>query len=198
MHLTATITKEEIVRLVREVTPLKIDLGRKRSVTFGTPELVELVADTGLRIRGDAKMVWDVAGVPLPVTLRAWQLLLAPSISRRERDGALVLAFDPTLEELDFKSVPGFVDDRITDAINEGVASQRRKLSWNLTRLLGSHSPMPPRVSPTGSLDVVPSAITVHVTASELRIEIDLDAQMNHAGFVQDEAVATPRSLRSA
>src|SRR5688500_12552077 len=99
MKLSLSITKAEVVRLVEEATPLKIDLGHKRSVSFGRPELVELVPRTGLRIRGDAKMVWEVAGLTLPITLRTWQLLLVPSIVRR--DGTLVLAFDPVLEDLD-------------------------------------------------------------------------------------------------
>lgn len=189
VHLTATIKKDEIVQLISELTPLKIDLGRKRNVSFGTPELVELVPDTGLRIRGGAKMIWEVAGLPLPVTLRTWQVLLTPSIE--QRDGALVLAFEPVIEDLDFKRVPGFFDERIVDAINEGVASQRRKLCWNLTRLLGSSSPMPARVSPGGTFDIAPSAVTVRVTAAELRVDIDFAAQL------AQEAAATPRSLRA-
>lgn len=190
MKLSLSIAKEEIVRLAAEATPLKIDLGHKRSVSFGRPELVELVPGTGLRIRGDAKMVWEVAGLTLPVTLRTWQLLLAPSIVRR--DGMLVLAFDPVLEDLDFKGVPAAFDERIADAINEGVASQRNKLSWNLSKVLGSRSPIPARISPGGAFEIAPVAARVEVAANELRIEIELDAQLT------DHAVATPRSLRSA
>lgn len=190
MKLTLSIGKHEIDRVVTELTPLKIDLGRKRSVAFGRPEVVELVPKTGLRVRGDARMVWEVAGLTFPVTLRTWQLLLVPSIARRE--GLLVLAFDPVLEDLDFKRVPGFFDERIIDAVNEGVASQRGKLSWNLSRVLGSSARLPARLSPGGSLDIVPVAARVDVAASELRIEIDLDA------MVSGHAVATPRSLRSA
>lgn len=190
MHITATIAKDEIVRLFSELFPMKIDLGKKRFVSFGTPELVELVPGRGLRARGDAKMVWEVAGMALPVTLRAWQLLLAPSIVRR--DGAIVLAFEPVIEHLDFKSVPGFFDDRIIDAINEGVASQRRKLSLSVSRLLGIGTPLPGRVSPAGSFELAPVSATVEVTASELRADVELAARIDH------EAVATPRSLRSA
>lgn len=190
MKLTLSIGKHEIERAAAELTPLKIDLGRKRSVSFGRPEIIELVPQTGLRVRGDAKMVWEVAGLTLPVTLRAWQMLLVPSIARR--DGTLVLAFDPVLEELDFKRVPASFDERITDAVNEGVASQRGKLSWNLSRLLGSSTRLPARVSPGGAFDLVPVSARVDIAASELRVEVDLAAE------VVDHAVATPRSLRSA
>jgi hypothetical protein len=190
MKLSLSVGKAEIDRVADELTPLTIDLGRKRSVSFGRPALVELVPNTGLRVRGDAKMVWDFAGLTLPVTLRTWQILLVPSIARRE--GSLFLAFDPVLEDLDFKRVPGFFDERIADAVNEGVASQRGRLSWNLARLVGSSTRLPARVSPGGSFDLVPVAARVDVAAIELRIEIELDAQ------VVGHAVATPRSLRSA
>jgi hypothetical protein len=190
MKLSLRISKDEIDRVVTDLTPLKIDLGRKRSVSFGRPNLVELVPRTGLRIRGDAKMVWEIAGLTLPVTLRTWQLLLVPSVARHE--GAMVLAFDPVIEELDFKSVPGFLDERIADAINEGVASQRGRLSWNLSRLLGASRRLPPRVSPGGSFELAPIAGRVDVTESDLHVDLDFDAQ------VLDHAVATPRSLRSA
>lgn len=190
MKLSLSIEKDEIDRIVADLTPLKIDLGRKRSVSFGRPALVELVPGTGVRVRGDAKMVWEIAGLTLPVTLRTWQLLLAPSIARR--DGELVLAFDPVLEELDFKGVPSAFDERITDAINEGVASQRGRLSWNLGRLLGSSTRLPARVSPGGTIDLVPAAARVDIASAQLHVEVDLDAN------VMDHAVATPRSLRSA
>ena len=190
MKLSLSILKDEIDRVVADLTPLKIDLGKKRSVAFGRPDLVELVPRTGLRVRGDAKMIWEIAGLTLPVTLRTWQLLLVPSIARK--DGAIVLAFDPVIEDLDFKSVPGFFDERIADAINEGVASQRGRLAWNLSRLLGSNRRLPPRVAPGGSIDVAPLTGRVEVTASELRIDLDFGVQ------VLDHAVATPRSLRSA
>lgn len=190
MKLSLSIGKDEIDQVVTDLTPLRIDLGRKRSVSFGRPELVELVPETGLRVRGDAKMVWDFAGLPLPVTLRTWQLLLVPSIARR--DSGLFLVFDPVLEDLDFKRVPGFFDERIADAVNEGVASQRGRLAWSLARLIGSSTRLPARVSPGGTVDLVPVAARVDIAATELRIEIELAAN------VIAQAVATPRSLRSA
>lgn len=189
MQLTATMTKDEIVRLVRELTPLRIDLGRARSVSFGTPEIVELAPGVGLRVRGDARMTWEVAGVPLPVSLRAWQIVLAPSVIIR--DDALVLVFDPVLEALDFKRVPGFFDERIAVAINEGVASQRRKLAWNVSRGLSWALPLPTRVMPARRLEIAPTSASVTVTASELRVDVAFD------GHVVARDVAPP-SLRSA
>lgn len=189
VQLTATMTKDEIVRLVRELTPLRIDLGARRSVSFGTPDLVELVDGAGLRVRGNARMIWEIAGLPFPVSLRAWQLLLAPTVVVREE--ALVLVFDPVLEALAFKRVPGFFDERIALAINEGVASQRRKLAWNVSRGLSWRLPLPRRFVPPRQLAVAPTSASVTVTASELRVDVAFD------GHVVAGEVAPP-SLRSA
>lgn len=189
VQLTATVSKDEIIRLVRELTPLRIDLGRTRSVSFGTPEVVELVEGTGLRVRGNARMIWEVAGLPLPVSLRAWQLLLAPSVVIR--DETLVLVFDPVLEALDFKRVPGFFDERIVGAINEGVATQRRKLAWNVSRGLSWEWPLPKRVVPGKTVEITPTSASVTVTATELRVDVAFD------GHVVAGDVA-PASLRSA
>ena len=67
MLLTAAVTRAEIVALIEALTPLRImiDAQRGRSVTLGRPRL-ELVPDTGIRLRGDARISWDVAGMTVP------------------------------------------------------------------------------------------------------------------------------------
>lgn len=188
MRLTAIITKDDLEGLVRGLTPMRVDLGPGRTVSFGAPEIVELVAARGLRVRGDARLLWEIAGLPLPVSLRAWQILLEPSVV--VRDGALVLAFDPVLEALDFKRVPGFFDERIILAINEIVATQKKKLAWNVSRALSWHRPLPQRVSPARTFDIAPSSASVSVSSEELRVEMTFAAQV--------AAAAPPASLRSA
>ena len=190
MHLTATITKAEIARLAGELTPLRIDLGRRRSVSFGRPAVVELVEGRGLRVRGNAKLTWEIAGLPLPLALRTWQILLVPSLS--VNDGAYVLAFDPVLEALDFKAVPGFFDDKIIEAINEGVAMQRGKLAWDLSKLLSIQWPLPRRVLPNGVVSVTPEGVGVRVTPEDLRIEVAFEARL------ESDRTDAPMSLRSA
>ena len=173
MHLAITISADELRRLASELTPLRLDLGRRRSVVFGAPDLVELVEGTGIRLRGDARMTWEIAGLPLPVTLRTWQLLLAPSVVVRE--GAFTISFSPVLEDLDIKRVPAL--NRVVDAINEAVASQRGKLAWNLARALSVHKTLP-RVVPSTAFEMGPSDVKLDVTRTELRIEIVLEARI--------------------
>src|SRR5690349_17810663 len=110
MLLSATLTKEELVAVVDALTPLRVELGRRprRAVSFGRPNVVELVAGAGVRLRGDARFTWDVGGLSIPVTVRRWQLLLAPRIAAR--GDARVLAFEPSIEVLDIVNVPAFVE----------------------------------------------------------------------------------------
>ena len=116
MQLCVTLTRDDLAGAIEEITPLRVTLGPRRVITLGRPKSVELVRDAGLRVRGDARFTWEVGGLELPIVVRSWQLLLVPSLAPRE--GRHVLAFDPVLEGLDFKSVPMFLDERIAASIN--------------------------------------------------------------------------------
>ena len=161
MLLTAAVTKAEIAALIDALTPLRviIDERRGRSITLGRPRL-ELVQDGGIRLRGDARLTWDVAGVAIPVTLQAWQLMLVPRIVTRE--GGRALAFEPVIEILDLKRVPGFLDDKIANAITDGLAQNRDRLAWEFSRVLSKQFALPARIGPgTFALAAVDCAVAV-------------------------------------
>ncbi|HVH46466.1 MAG TPA: hypothetical protein VM925_29190 [Labilithrix sp.] len=175
MLLTAIVTKAELVALVESLTPLRIviDERRGRSVTLGRPA-AELVPGQGLRLRGDARVVWDVAGVAIPVTLQAWQLLLVPRVVSRPR--TRVLAFEPVIEELDLKLVPGFLDDKIAGAIRDGIAQNRDKVAWDFVRTLSKRLALPARIAPAKTFEIRAVDGAVAVSATELRLEVRFEA----------------------
>jgi hypothetical protein len=177
MHLTAVVTKTDLASLVESLTPLSviIDEPRGRVVTLGRPTKVELVAGSGLRLRGDAHITWDFAHIPIPVTLRAWQLLLVPRIVVRDR--AHVLAFDPVIEELDLKLVPGFVDEKVADAIRNGIAQNRERLAWNFARTLSKRLPLPAKISPPKTFEILVVGGEVSVSESEVRFTVRFEAR---------------------
>lgn len=187
MQLCAILTREDVASVVEQITPLRVALRPKRVITLGRPAKVELVAGAGLRVRGDARFTWDAYGVTIPVTLRSWQVLLVPSFA--PRDGRHVLAFDPVLEDLDFKNVPMFLDGRIAEAINEGLAAQKHKLSWDFERHLSLVRQLPDKLSPSGEVRLGPSGGHVTVTPNELRLTLDFALRL------QREPV--PASLRA-
>jgi hypothetical protein len=52
------------------------------------------------------------------------------------KGGGHVLAFDPKLEAIDFKNFPMFLDGRIKDAVRDGLAAQKSKLTWDFKEQL--------------------------------------------------------------
>ncbi len=164
MQLCATFGLDDLTDLAREVTPLEVEVGRRprRSVALGEPTKIELVPGAGLRMRGDARFNW--AG--FPVTLRAWQVLVRPSIVGHR------LAVDLELEHLDFKGIPAFLVDTIRTAINDGLASQKQKLAVSLDRVLSFSSMLPARVTPPRELTVCPTDASIEVTASALILTV--------------------------
>ena len=187
MQLCATLTKDDVSSIIEEITPLRVAVRPRRVITLGRPTKIELVAGAGLRVRGDARFTWDVGGLTIPVTLRAWQVLLVPSFVAR--DGGHVLAFEPTLEVLDFKNVPMFLDGTIKQALKEGLAAQKSKLTWKFEEQLSLVRPLPAKISPAGEVSLAPTGGTVTVTAAELQLKLEFAFRVRRD--------APPASLRA-
>jgi hypothetical protein len=186
MLLTAVVTKDELVRLVESITPLTItiDARRSRSITLGRPSL-ELVDGRGLRFRGDARIAWDVAGVNIPVTLQAWQLLLVPRLIPRNR--SKVLAFEPIVEELDLKLVPSLFDDKIANAIRGAVAENRDRIAWDFARSLSKRWPLSAKICPPKFFELAVADGDIAITPNEVRLAVRLEAC-----FAEQRAPAQP------
>lgn len=194
MRLTASVTKAELVALIDALTPMRIaiDERRGRSVVLGRPE-VSLAPRRGLRLRGDGRVVWDVAGVAIPVTVQVWQLLLVPRV--RPRGRSQVLSFEPVLEELDVKLVPGVLDGKIADAIREAIAQHQPKLAWGFARTLTKRFSLPPRIEPPSLFELVATGGEVEVDADELRFSVRFEARIERRPVeAVEEREQAPRS----
>jgi hypothetical protein len=178
MLLSAVVTKDELVALVEAITPLRvaIDERRGRAVTLGRPRAVYLVPGHGLRVRGDARIAWDFAGVGITITLPTWQMMLVPRIVARGR--TRVLAFDPIVEALEMKLVPGFLDEKVADVLRDSIAQNRRKLAWDLSRTLSKRLPLPARIGPGRLFEIAATEGTVIVTDREVRLTVTLEARI--------------------
>jgi len=176
MLLCAILTLKDVVSVVEQVTPLEVTLRRGRVISLGRPSTVELAAGAGLRVRGAALFTWDVGGVAVPVSLRAWQVLLVPSfVARGHRH---VLALDPVLEALDFKSVPTFLGARITAAINDGFAAQKSRLAWDFEKHLSLVRALSDKVSPKSEVRLGPCGGNVTVTDVDVRLTLDFELEV--------------------
>jgi hypothetical protein len=197
MILSAIITKDDLSALIASLMPLRIaiDERRGRSVTLSRPSLIELVPDQGLRLRGSAQIAWDALGVPIPVTLQTWQALLIPKIVVPHGSGRTrILAFEPIIEELDLKLVPGFLDDKIADAIQEGIEEHKHKLAWDFSRALSKRLPLPARMGPA-MFEIAATEGRVQVTDKELRLAVRFEARIEK---MKSAAVAAAKTNAGA
>ena len=196
MQLCAILKDDDLRSIVDAITPLRLEVRPRRVITLGRPAHVALVAGAGLRIRGDARFIWDVGGLTFPVTLRSWQVLLVPSFV--ERNGRHVLAFDACLEELDFKSVPMFLDERIAAALKDGLAVQKQKFVWDFAKHLSLARPMPAMVTPRGEVTLAPVHGNVAVTATEIRLTLTFAFHIEREELPASRRPAELPSRRSA
>lgn len=194
MLLTAAVTKAEIVALIEALTPLHItiDANKGRSVNVGRPR-VELVPDAGIRLRGDARITWDVAGMTVPVTIQSWQVMLLPRIVTRGT--SRVLQFEPVLEALDLKRVPAFLDDKIAKAIGDGIAQNRDKLMLDFARKLTKRWALPQRLG-AGAFALTAVDGGVAMTADELRMTLRFETAIEKMREKEPRSVRTPKSVR--
>jgi hypothetical protein len=181
MQLCAIVTKADLVAVIEDLTPLRVEISRRprRAVSLGRPRHVELVPGAGLRVRGEARFTWDAYALSIPVTLRAWQVLLAPAVVSRE--GRSVLAFEPSIEVIDIENVPGLVEEAITHAINEGLGAKRARLVWDFTKTLSFSKDLSERTSPGITFGVAPRGASVEVTAAEVRLTMSLEATVSRS-----------------
>jgi hypothetical protein len=190
MLLTALVPKADLVALVESMTPLRlaVDAGRGSSFTIARPRLT-LVPGRGVRLRGNARLAWEVAGITVPVTLQGWQVLFVPKVLTRGASRAL--AFEPVIEELGIKLVPGFVDDKITDTISEFVRRYQTRLAWDFARTLTRRWPLSPKISPHEAFELEVMSGEVEVTESELRFTVRLEARITRGSTAEEPATAS-------
>jgi hypothetical protein len=202
MQLCATLTKDDLTSVIEQITPLRVAVRPSRVITLGRPTKIELVPGAGLRVRGDARFTWDAYGLTIPVTLRTWQVLLVPSFA--PRGGRHVLAFDPTVEALDFKNVPMFLDSAIKSAVKDGLAAQKSRLFWDFERHLSLVRALPEKVSPPGEMKLAPTGGIVTVTSTDVRLTLDFgfrvrrDAPPPSLRAIDDEGGVPPSNRQAA
>ncbi|MCK6586704.1 MAG: hypothetical protein HUU21_02015 [Polyangiaceae bacterium] len=154
MWIEAIITQDDFVRVVKQITPVRIhfddDDKTNRWLFLGEPTGVELVAEKGIRITCPAEIMWSMVGLNVPIKLHTLQVLLRPEIVAKPTGH--VLAFNLELEEADFKGIPGLIDHGIMKAVNAALAAQN--LAWDFTKTLTNTVKMPKLLDPIETLEI--------------------------------------------
>lgn len=182
MWLEAILSHEDLRQLAAQLFPLTFDLGGGATLLLATPSEVSLVPDAGLRIVCSAELTWPVLGIAVPISLRSLSLVLSPKIA--QKDGAEVLAFEPTLEHADFVMVPGAVDDRLSARINQELLKHKTDVAWNFAETLRGSFELPDALSPRGAVTLCSHGAMVRVTAEAVVLAVSMQATISHDGAV--------------
>ncbi len=188
MILTARVTTAELRSLLESLTPLRvaIDETRGRWLTIGRPQLT-VVPGRGYRLRGDARLAWEALGITVPVTLDGLQVLLVPKVLAR--GAARLLAFEPVVEELGLRLVPGFLEDKITDAVRDWLAKSQERLAWTFSRTLSRRLGLSEKIHPRETFEIAAVAGQVTVSEEELRFAVRFEAKITR-GVRPDQVIA--------
>lgn len=170
MQLRAVVRRDDVIGLLEEITPLRVELSRRpqRAISIGRPTTLDFVPEVGIRVCLDARISWDVVGVTVPMTARMIRVLLTPKLSLRE--GHHFLSLEPTLEDFDLESLPFFADRRVRSAVNAAFERQRVRLTWDIEELL--RFPLPEKVTPPMRVDLGITYATLAVDAESLILDV--------------------------
>ena len=103
--------------------------------------------------------------------------MLRPEIVADPHGGRLV--FRPSLEELDLKNVPGFLDRGVAGIINGKLASEGDELAWDFGRSLEVNVPLPASIVPLETFQLSARAAQVVVLADALELTLSLDMRFS-------------------
>jgi hypothetical protein len=145
MWLEAIITQEDLVQVLGEFLPVKIFLDQEgtgegekkndqpeRSLMLHTATRVELVPEQGFRIRCPAEVTWSIAGMNPTMKIDELRVMIRPRVVEKNKGNVLEFAIE--VEEADFHSLPGFLDNTVVKAINTALIAKQP--AWNFTETL--------------------------------------------------------------
>ncbi len=195
MQLRAVLGRDDVASVLKEITPLRVELSRRpqRVISIGRPTELTFVPDAGIRVRFDARAVWDVVGLAFPVTARSIRVLLVPRVERAR------LALDLQIEELELESVPSFVEGRVKSTIDGALAAQRERLAIDLARVLHVGRELSEKISPAMRFELGATAADIRVTADALVLDVRVAASVvpSLRGGAARELAVNPRERRA-
>jgi hypothetical protein len=172
MRIDITLGLDEIVRVLKEATPLRVhfgDAGQARWVELEHPSEVMLVPDLGLRVVVSGHVRYELAGIELPFAIRRAQLLLEPVVVA-VLGGHERLDFKIRVEQVDLEHVPGIAERALESVVNELLA--RLDLSWHFGRTLELAVSLPALAEPLDELLVRAPSGQVAITHQELKLTL--------------------------
>ncbi|MEO8212068.1 MAG: hypothetical protein ABI560_02700 [Myxococcales bacterium] len=176
MKVTARLDEANVREILGDLLPVTLALdedgGGARWIRIDPARAIDFVADDGLRVEVGGHLQWKTAGVPLPLTIKSAHLLLRPAVAEDEDGGHLV--FHPSLETMDLKNIPGFLDSGIANLINKRLAGEGDRLSWRFARTLRASVPIGQGLAEIASFELSAGSGGVQITNDALLFTVDL------------------------
>ncbi len=179
MQLLARLDEPTLRSILDELLPVTLllddDKGEGRWVRIEPTRTVDFIAGEGLRLVTSGQIRWVTAGVPLEATLHSAEIMLRPRIAADVHGGKLV--FGPSLESVDLKNVPSFLDRGVVALVNHQLAARGDELAWDFGRSLGFKVDSPRALQGIAALTLAAHGGTVQVfsDAIELGLKVRLD-----------------------
>lgn len=176
MHISARLEEATVRTLLGELLPVTVlldeDDGEHRWIRIDPARSVEFAANEGLRLEVGGQLHWKMAGVPVLLTIHSAQLLVTPEVVD-DAEGAR-LVFRPSLEKMDLKSVPGFIDSGIAAIVNKRLAAEGDKLAWHFGRDLANRFPLPKELLEIDGFTLAAGSATVAVQDDAIIFDLPL------------------------
>jgi hypothetical protein len=176
VRITARLEEATVKELLGELLPATVILDdeseKGRWIRIDGARQVDFVAGEGLRVETSGQLQWSAAGLPLSVTFHTAQLMLRPEVADDKHGGKLV--FKPSLEALDLKNVPGFVDRGVLAIVNNRLASQSDSLAWPFGKTLSVSVPLAGTLQPVEKLQLGVHSAVVEVEANAITLTLSL------------------------
>jgi hypothetical protein len=180
MWLEAIVTREDLVQLLDQLLPLKINLdapSKDRWIHLGHATDVVLVADAGMRVSCPAELKWEIAGVGPTLKVETIGVLLRPDVV--EHGNGHTLDFHVEIEDVDIHGVPSVIESAILRKVNAEL--ETKKLSWNFTKTLGYSAPIGALLESIDSLDVAVAWGKRRITAEGLALAVSFKVEFVRA-----------------
>ena len=193
MWIEALLTKDDVVSLIHQLTPVRLTLGKEggheRWIHIDRPSSVSLVAAQGVRVLTRAKVEWSVSVVSVPITLHSLQLLLRPVIVPSSTSDRGALAFKLEIEEADLKNVPAILDRKITQLVNEEL--EKQTLVWDFTSTLSHSFALPAELVPLEALRLAVSWGEVRINEEAMAFAVSFGHEVVRPHEAAAETMAT-------
>lgn len=184
MWIELILSPRDCADFVASITPMTLELGGPdRVLVIGRPNSVELVPDKGLRLRTASHVVWNVAGLRVPIHARVASLLLAPAVESKNGRDALVVRV--RVEKLDVNVLPYFVDETVLHRVNDMLGKHDDALVWNFGETLERRLRLPRRIESADAIETHERWGKLRITEQGIALAISIEAR----------GVKSPRAL---